>query len=44
MTRLRSASLLIAALLGAPPAFAQDSTGAKTERAPTGKLRVALAV
>jgi polar amino acid transport system substrate-binding protein len=44
MTRLRSASLLIAALLGAPPAFAQDSTGAKIDLAPTGKLRVAIAV
>ena len=44
MRLLRLAGLLVAALLVAHPASSQDSAQAKTELAPTGKLRVAIAV
>jgi polar amino acid transport system substrate-binding protein len=44
MTLIRSTGLLIAVLLAACPASAQDSAAARAELAPTGKLRVAIAV
>jgi polar amino acid transport system substrate-binding protein len=44
MTALWSTGLLIVTLVAAHPTFAQDSSAARAELAPTGKLRVAIAV
>ena len=44
MRLLRPAGLVVAAVLLAHPASSQDGAQAKTELAPTGKLRVAIAV
>ncbi len=44
MTALKRAGLLIMTLLATHPASAQNSSVAKAELAPTGKLRVAIAV